>query len=259
MDVEAKLYAEERRHLIVRLAREAGRVEVARLAERFGVTPETVRQDLNALQRSGLLKRMHGGAVPVERSLYEARISERREFSAEKESIAEAALALVPVTGSIFLESGTTATFLAERLPPSRDLTVFTNSLPIALLLAPRTDLTVITLGGRVRAVTLGEVDSFAIRSLRDIHVDVAFLGTNGFSVPHGLTTPDQSEAEFKRETLRVGETTVLLADRTKLGQASVWRYGELDAIDVLVTSPHAEERLLDEAREHVGRVLLAE
>ena len=126
---------------------------------------------------------------------------------------------------------------------------------PIALLLAPRTDLTVITLGGRVRAVTLGEVDSFAIRSLRDIHVDVAFLGTNGFSVPHGLTTPDQSEAEFKRETLRVGETTVLLADRTKLGQASVWRYGELDAIDVLVTDaePDAElSRALSDAEVEV-------
>jgi DeoR family fructose operon transcriptional repressor len=259
MDVESKLYAEERRHLIVQMAREVGRVEVSRLAERFAVTPETVRQDLNALQRSGLLKRMHGGAVPLERSLYEARVSDRREFSAEKDSIATAAVSLLPHDGSVFLESGSTSTFLAERIPPGRTLTVFTNSLPIALLLAPRPDLTVITLGGRVRSVTLGEVDNFAIRSLRDIHVDVAFLGTNGISTQHGLTTPDQSEADFKRETLRVGETTVLLADRTKLGQASVWRYGDLDAIDVLVTSPHADKRLLADAGASIGRVMLAD
>lgn len=259
MAADPKLYAEERRHLIAQQARESGRVEVARLAEQFEVTPETVRNDLNVLQRSGVVRRLHGGAVPVERSLFEPRVTERRGFSAEKASIAARALELLPEAGSVFLESGSTATFLAEMIPDGRTLTIFTNSLPIALLLAKRTDLTVITLGGRVRPVTLGEVDHFAIRSLREIHVDVAFLGTNGISAEHGLTTPDQAEAEFKRETLRVGESTVLLADRTKFGQVSVWKYGELSAVDVVVTTSHVDEKHIADAQQKASRVILVD
>ena len=93
----------------------------------------------------------------------------------------------------------------------------------------------------------------------REIHVDVAFLGTNGISAEHGLTTPDQAEAEFKRETLRVGESTVLLADRTKFGQVSVWKYGELSAVDVVVTTSHVDEKHIADAQQKASRVILVD
>lgn len=92
------------------------------------------------------------------------------------------------------------------------------------------------TLGGRVRATTLAEVDHWALRSLSEVRVDVAFLGTNALSVEHGLSTPDASEAAVKAAMLRTAARTVLLADHTKLGRVSVFTYAEVGAIDVLVT-----------------------
>ncbi|WP_173923098.1 DeoR/GlpR family DNA-binding transcription regulator [Agromyces sp. Marseille-P2726] len=238
---DEKVFADERRYEILQRVRAAGRVEVSSLATEYGVSTETIRQDLNSLQESGVIRRTHGGAVPVDRTLIEPRVTERTTFSAEKRAIAGAAVAHVPPGGSIFIESGSTSLLLAESLPDDVPLTVFTNSLPVAVLLAQRPNATVITLGGRVRPVTLGEVDSFALRSLRDIHVDTAFLGTNGLSVEHGLTTPDQSEADVKREMLRISGHTVLLADRSKLGTVSLWRYGSVTDVDVVITSARAD------------------
>jgi DeoR family fructose operon transcriptional repressor len=236
-----RIYGEERRYDIVQTARALGRVEVVALAERFNVSAETIRQDLNALQASGVIRRVHGGAVPIERTLYEPQIDQRTEFAEEKRAIAEAALQFLPDSGALFLESGSTSMLVAQSLPLGRDYVVFTNSLPIATLLAQRTELTVMTLGGRVRPVTLGEVDSIAIRSLQEINVDVAFLGTNGVSARHGLTTPDRAEADFKQETLRAARTTVVLTDRSKIGNVALWRYGATEDVDHLVTSAGAD------------------
>ncbi|MEU2684665.1 DeoR/GlpR family DNA-binding transcription regulator [Streptomyces hygroscopicus] len=231
------MYATERQQEIMRYATAAGRVEVAQLARDLRVTAETVRKDLNALQQLGLLRRVHGGAVPVNQLLAEPEVAARTEWTEEKKRIAKAALAELPPQGSVFIESGSTTALLAEQLPPDLQLIVYTNSLPVAMMLAPRPQLTVITLGGRVRAVTLGEVDNFALRSLREINVDVAFLGANGISLERGLTTPDAAEAEVKRQILRSARRRVLLVDRTKIGEAALWRYGELSDIEVLITN----------------------
>lgn len=239
--LDGKVYADERRYETLRRARHEGRVSVRALAASFDVSRETIRQDLNTLQQSGLIRRTHGGAVPVERIGVEPLVSERREFTAEKRAIAEAAARHIPTSGSIFIESGSTSLLLAEMLPMESTLTVFTNSLPIAMMLAQRSLLTVITLGGRVRPVTLGEVDSFALRSLQEIHVNTAFLGTNGVSVEHGLTTPDQAESEVKRSMLDVGDHSILLADRSKFGTVALWRYGSVADIDLLITDKRTD------------------
>lgn len=245
----SKVYADERRYEILNRARAEGRVSVLAMSEAYGVSRETIRQDLNALQQSGLVRRTHGGALPVERIGIEPLVSERLEFSAEKRAIAAAATQYLPARGSIFIESGSTSLLLAEMLPESSELTVFTNSLPIAMQLVQRPLLTVITLGGRVRPVTLGEVDSFAIRSLQEIHVDVAFLGTNGVSVAHGLTTPDQVEAEVKREMLQVGGTAILLADRSKFGTVALWRYGSVSDVDLMITDAGTDPNEVEQIR----------
>jgi DeoR family transcriptional regulator, fructose operon transcriptional repressor len=161
--------------------RRHGRVDVATLAEELAVTTETVRRDLDQLERRGLVRRVHGGALPVERLRLEAEVSERSlAMAAENERIAKAALAHVPHEGTVLIDAGTTTARLAELLPDDRELTVVTNSLPIALTLATRLRLTVLTVGGRVRGKTLAQVDRWALRSLAEIRVDVAFLATNG-------------------------------------------------------------------------------
>lgn len=231
------MYAAERHQEIARLARRDGRVDVNALAELLGVTTETVRRDLTVLERHGLVRRVHGGALPVERLRFEPGVAERAEtMTAEKERIAKAALGELPDGGAVLLDAGTTTVRLAESLPDDRELTVVTNALPIALSLTARPRITVLTVGGRVRGRTLAHVDRWALRSLSEITVDVAFMATNGISLEHGLTTPDPAEATVKEAMIAAARRVVLLADHTKVGNDQLCRFGELHQIDVFVT-----------------------
>jgi DeoR family fructose operon transcriptional repressor len=232
------MYAEERQTHIVEEARAKGRVDVATLAETFNVTQETVRRDLTSLVRHGVLRRVHGGAIPVERLGFEPGLADRdAAMNDEKERIAEAALAELPEgEGVILLDAGTTTARLAEILPASATLTVVTNALPIAMTLASRPNLTVMSVGGRVRGRTGAMVDAWAVRTLEEMVVDVAFMGANGISAERGLTTPDTAEAAAKRAMIRAARRVVVLADHTKAGADHFARFGDLADVDVLIT-----------------------
>ncbi|MEO3937643.1 DeoR/GlpR family DNA-binding transcription regulator [Dermatophilaceae bacterium Soc4.6] len=229
-------HATQRHEAILRRLRGDGQLRALEVARDLGVTHETVRKDLLHLEGRGLLRRVHGGALPVEPMSFEPAVTARTSEAAQKRRIAVAAATLVPTEGAILVDAGSTTAALVEQLPPTATLTVITNALPIALALLGRPRITVHTLGGRVRATTLAEVDHWALRSLSEVRVDVAFLGTNALSVEHGLSTPDASEAAVKAAMLRTAARTVLLADHTKLGRVSVFTYAEVGAIDVLVT-----------------------
>lgn len=236
------MYAEERRQAIGELARTDGRVEVADLAARFGVTTETVRRDLSDLDLRGVVRRVHGGAIAVERLRYEPAVTERAGVAtAEKRRIAEAALAHLPRGGSVILDAGTTTSALAGMLPNDRELTVVTNALPLALSVSARANVQVLLVGGRVRERTLANVDAWALRTLADLTVDVTFVATNGVSPERGLTTPDSAEAAVKRAMVRAGRKVVLLADHTKLGQDHFERFADVTDVDLLVTDTTAD------------------
>jgi DeoR family transcriptional regulator, fructose operon transcriptional repressor len=253
------VYPEERQARIVAVARADGRVEVTRLAAELDVTPETVRRDLTALERQGLLRRVHGGAIPIERLGFEPAVGTRAEvLTAEKDRIARVALTLLPEEGSILLDAGTTTARLAEALPRDRELTIVTNALDIAVTLAHRPNLTVLALGGRVRSRTLAAVDAWALDALRDTFVDVAFLGTNGISAERGLTTPDPTEAAVKRAMIGAARRSVVLGDRTKVGADHLIRFGDLDQIDTFVTDSGLDLELAGELEATGLRVVRA-
>lgn len=242
------MYARERQQRIAALARSAGKVDVVTLAADLGVTPETIRRDLTALEEHGVLRRVHGGAIPAERWGLEPQLAARESvMTAEKDRIARAALEHVPAEGAVLIESGSTPATLAALLPRDRPLTVITPALPVALALAANPALTVLTLGGRVRSTTLAEVDAWAADRLRGLYADVAFLGTNGLSVTRGLTTPDHAEAELKGLMVRAARKTVLLADHTKVGAVCLHRYADLTDIDLLVTDSGLAPELAEE------------
>ena len=253
------MYAEERQQAIVARARAEGRVDVAALAAELDVTTETVRRDLTILERQGLLKRVHGGAIPIERLGFEPALAARDSVMvAEKERIAKAALAELPTSGAILLDAGTTTSRLAEALPTDRELTVVTNSLPIALTLSVRPTLTVLLIGGRIRGRTLSAVDAPAVGALGDLCVEVAFLATNGISVDRGLTTPDPSEAVVKRAMLRAGQRRVLLADHSKVATVQLARFADVCDLDVVITDSGLDAHLADELRDAGPRVVRA-
>ena len=236
------MYAAERLQVIVQRARRDGRVDVAGLASELDVTPETVRRDLTTLERQGTLRRVHGGAIRFEPSL----TVRDALMQAEKERIAKAALEEVPDGGAVLLDAGTTTARLAEMLPTDRGLTVVTNALPIAVSVSSLPNVTVFMVGGRIRGRTLAAVDEWAVRSLEDTCVDVAFLGTNGVSAERGLTTPDVAEAAVKRAMLASARRRVVLADHTKFGSDHFARFGRLQDVDVVVSDTGLDEETAD-------------
>ncbi len=251
------MYAVERHQQILGRARTEGRVDVASLAAELDVTPETVRRDLTVLERMGLVRRVHGGAIPVERLGFEPALAEReRMFSAEKERIAKAALDELPDGGSVILDAGSTTGHLAELLPGDRELIVVTHALPIAMALAARPNITLHLVGGTLRGRTLAAVGAWAERSLADVHVDVAFLGTNGLTVEDGLTTPDLAEAMVKRALVAASRRTVVLADHSKIGRTDLARVAPLSAVDALVTDGALAVELVEEIEAAGPRVV---
>ena len=244
------MYAAERQQRIIAEARRAGRVEVTALADSLGVATETIRRDLTALERRGSLRRVHGGAIPVERLEVEPSLATRSgRLTDVKRRIAARALDQLPSGGSIILDAGTTTGAVAELLPPDLDLTVLTNSLSTASVLATHPGVSLYLLGGRVRGQTGAAVGDWTVRALTDVVVDVAFIGTNGFSVARGVTTPDQSEALVKRAMVASARTVIVLSDSSKAGDAHLHRFADLADIDVLITDTDLDDDVAAEIR----------
>ncbi|MGW1883372.1 DeoR/GlpR family DNA-binding transcription regulator [Streptomyces sp. NPDC001970] len=231
------MYAPERQQQIIRLAREGGRVDVLSLADEFQVTAETIRRDLKALDRAGLVRRVHGGAIPAGRLDFEPDLAERESTAAdEKDRIARAALAELPEDGSVILDAGSTVARLAASFPLECSLTVVTHALPAAARLADHPGIDLHLVGGRVRHRTRAAVDAWALRAYGEIRADVVFLGANGFSAGAGLTTPDLAEAAVKRALVAAARRVVLLADSAKYGEEHFARFADLADVDLLIT-----------------------
>jgi DeoR family fructose operon transcriptional repressor len=253
------MFAPERQQAILELARGEGRVDVLGLATRFDVTPETIRRDLTALEGRQLLRRTHGGAIPIERLDFEPRLADREtRLVEEKRRIALAALGEFPDEGTVLLDAGTTTAALARLIPADRELTVVTNGITVASALLNHPNVTVYLLGGRVRGRTMAAVDDWAKRCLGEVFVDVAFLGTNGVSPARGLTTPDLAEAVVKAAMIAAARRTVVLADHTKFQTDHFARFGDLTDVDVLITDTAVDADLAAEVGSAGPRVVRA-
>ena len=233
------MYAEERQHAMAQLVAERGRLSVAELATAYDVTTETVRRDLSALERLGLLRRVHGGAVPAHAlSSLEAGLGERDRVRVEaKDRIAEAALALLPPAGStVVLDAGSTTTRFVSAWPRDVRLTVFTHSVPLIARLAALPQVDLHLLPGRVRPTTQAAVGADTVEALGRLRADVAFIGTNALTVEHGLSTPDPEEAATKRAVVGAARQVVVLTDSAKIGEEALVSFAPLASLDVVVT-----------------------
>jgi DeoR family fructose operon transcriptional repressor len=176
----------------------------------------------------------------------------------DEERMAKAALAEVPADGTILLDAGTVLTCFAEDLPRGRELTVLTNSAGTAASLSTRTELTVLVLGGRVRRHTLTAVDEWALQMLRQMFVDVAFIGTGGLSIHGGLTTSDGAEALFKRTVISAARRTVVLTAPGAIGADQPVAFGTLDDVDTVITGSGIDPATVQRIAAAGPRVVLA-
>lgn len=237
------VYATERHEQIERVLAAEGRVSVVDLAQRFSVTTETIRRDLDHLDSAGALRRVHGGAVAVERaSTRESSLPERlRRHSMAKSLIARRALDALGdgFRGSVLLDAGTTTAAVAAELAPrlaATPIELVTHSLTLAHQLAAVPGASLTLIGGRVRGLTAAAVGSETVRAIAGLRPDVAFVGTNGVSAGFGLSTPDPDEAAVKRAIVQSARRVVVVADSEKFGAELLVEFASLREIDVLVT-----------------------
>ncbi|MDO4910816.1 MAG: DeoR/GlpR family DNA-binding transcription regulator [Corynebacterium sp.] len=235
----------DRRKEIISLIHGSGHAEVTELSERFDVTAETIRRDLKALEAEGLVSRVHGGAVPQSATPDRPfRESEQKQI-VEKTTIASLAVDLLPHdVCSIFLDSGTTTARFAEEIVRRYDgqpWTIVTNSLPAAVILAEGSVPNVHILGGTMKTVTRAVIGNQVVEAIGNMRADFAFMGTNGLTEAHGLSTPDMAEASVKRAMVEAAQSTVVLCDSSKCGKEFLVTFSDLDAIDIVVTDQNLD------------------
>jgi DeoR/GlpR family transcriptional regulator of sugar metabolism len=233
------MLAPQRQATILDRVRQAGGVKVADLAAEFGVSDMTIRRDLESLAGRGLVAKVHGGATtPRPGSTDEPGFAAKSvRQQAEKAAIAARAADLVSPGFAIALSAGTTTAELARCLAGVPELTVVTNSIPVAEVFfrAGRPDQSVVLTGG-VRTRSDALVGPVAVAAIRSLHLDLVFLGVHGMSERAGYTTPNLMEADTDRALVAAGEQLVVLADHTKWGTVGISSIAPLDAAQVLVT-----------------------
>lgn len=248
----------DRQSLIHRLALKDGSVDVSELAQRFEVTTETIRRDLSDLQERQLVRRVHGGAVPVEVHHHEPMVDARdMQNPDQKLAIGSLAGAEALPGSTVIIDSGSTGQRLAETIPVNTGIHVITNSLVTALTLARRGVRELSVLGGGVRTNTFAMVDAETVNAVRAIRVDVLFISCDGLSFKRGLTTPYRPEHLLKRAMIESARRVVALVDHSKFGNDQTFSFAALHEIDVLVTDSRADDdevEILTEAGIEVRR-----
>ena len=255
------MLAQQRQQAILDLVRRDGAVRVAELVRTFGVSDMTIRRDLEVLADRGLLDKVHGGATALAPGSTEepgfAAKSARQQ--AEKEAIARHAAALVQPGTAIALSAGTTTWALAHHLTEIPELTVVTNSLPVAEVFhrSVRSDQTIVLTGG-VRTPSDALVGPVAVGAIRSLNVDLLLLGVHGMSTHAGFTTPNLLEAETNRAFVAAARKTVVLADHTKWGMLGISSIASLDEVDEVISDPGLGPEAQRVLQEKVGRLRLA-
>jgi DeoR family transcriptional regulator, fructose operon transcriptional repressor len=224
------------------LIRDRGVIRIEDLCRELKVSPATVRRDLDQLEQSGAIRRVHGGAVSVESRMDEPLFADKTSLAArEKRRIAEAALAFVEPDDTIYLDGGSTVLELARLLRDRTNLTVVTNSLHAAHELSGRGP-RLIVIGGELRRLSQALVGPLTRLVLKELHLDKAFMGTIGFTVKEGLTTTDPGEAFTKEIVMGQARQVIVLADSSKAGKISFARAGHWDKVHVLITDKQVEK-----------------
>jgi DeoR/GlpR family transcriptional regulator of sugar metabolism len=260
------MLARHRQSLILEDVRRAGSARVSDLTQQLGVSDMTIRRDLEALARAGLIEKVHGGAVlPGAPSSHEPGFEAKSVLAKpQKEAIARAAAALVVPGTAIALSAGTTTFALAQQLLDVAGLTIVTNSVRVAGIFG--TARPAGQLGGTVQVVLTGGVRTpsdalvgpIADTAIRSLHVDQLFLGCHGIDLAAGLTSPNLAEAETNRAFVHAARRVTVIADHTKWGIVGLSSFATLGEVDTLVTDGQLHPEARELLTEQVGELIIA-
>ena len=225
---------EERHRYILNRLTQDHRVHLTNLSKDLDVSTDTIRRDLEELDRVGLLKKVHGGAVP--KSGIPATIVNRSEANNdEKNHLASKAITLFKPGDLILIDGGTTNIALARQLPKDTPFTVFTNSFPTVNALLDHSLVDLVFLGGGVSKTAQTTVGIAVFQALQNIRVDWLVLGVSHVHPQRGLTTSNREEALLKKQMIDQARKVVILVDNHKLNTAETYNVASLQKVDVVV------------------------
>lgn len=253
------MLANQRRDKIIDLLKEDGSAKVVDLARLFKVTEVTIRQDLEKLEREGMVLREHGGVFlkNVEAQVRTFSLANQENMD-KKERIAAKCIELIENGDSIILDSGSTTTEIAKKLRGLRSLRVITNALNIAVILGAEPGIEVIMTGGEFKPPTLSLTGQKAADFFKGLNVQKLFLATAGLSLKFGLTYPSISDIVVKKAMIEAAETTYLVADSTKIGKTAFASMGALSLVDYIVIDDGLDEKHKQVFKDHEIELIIA-
>lgn len=250
----------QRREKILELIQEDGQAKVANLSRLFKVTEVTIRQDLERLEKDGLIVREHGGAYLKNANANVRNLTlQNQDHPEEKVMIARKAVEFIHAGDTIILDSGSTTTEIAKLLVGYSNLTVITNALNIAIILGAELGINIVVTGGEFKAPTLSLTGQKAADFFQNLHVDKLFLATAGIALKSGLTYPGISDICVKRAMIESANEIYLVADSSKIGKSAFASLGALSLIDYLITDSSVKEEDIEWLKNHDVKFLIAD
>lgn len=222
-----------------------GQVSVRELSEMFNISEVTIRNDLGHLEKQNMLIRARGGAIKIKYhgSAIDPSFSDKqKEFLKEKQRIAKAAIELIGEGDTIVLDSGTTTTEIAKSLEDFSNLTIITNALNIASVLAEYEGISIFMPGGSLRKRSLSLIGVLADENFEKFYCDKLFLGADGFDTNHGLSTANSEEAHLNQVMIKMAKKVIVVADSSKFGKRRFAFIGPVSDVDVVITDSKINE-----------------
>ncbi len=251
------MLAVERQAIIMELLQKNKVVKISDIANRFGVSNETARRDLDVLQDSHDIKRIYGGAILQGPESAEAQHSARRaRRHSQKASIGKAAAGLVNSGETIILDIGTTTLEIARHLKGLSNITVLTNSLPIVNELS-NSSVNLFCLGGRLNTDELSMSGKIAVDALNNFFVDRAFIGAGGVTLDGGISDYNSEEAAVRQAVIQRANKIILVADSSKFGTNAFASVCGLDKVDVVVSDENLPQEFQEGLEKWTGLKLI--
>jgi len=240
------MLAAERQRKILQEVKNKRAVKIFELSQLFNVSEMTIRRDLEKLDSEGLLQRAYGGALAIEKMVLEPTFQEKDSVNVEeKQIIGIAAASMINEGDTVFLSTGTTTMQIIKNLVNKKNITVMTNSLNNAFELSRLSGIRLLVVGGELRERSYAVVGPWTKQNLQGLYVDKLFLGVNGFSIKHGLTTPNLEEAEICQLMIKIAREVIVVADHSKFESVAFAQIADIDCVNRLITDSGADKEFV--------------
>lgn len=254
-----RLFTKQRQQAIAEVIARNGQATVEGLCHEFAVSPATIRRDLDELDTQGVVIRTHGGAMRISQAVPELPVLQRGSDQGEaKRRIGKAAAASIPEGATVFIASGTTTLEIARALVSRTNLTVITNALNVAWVLADAPGITLVICGGVLRRSELSLLGHLTNQALSELHTDIVFIGAHAVSIEHGLSSDNLAEVMTDRAILDIGVQRVLVVDHSKFGKFATARVVPLSAVQIAISDDALGAALIAQIHEQGVEVIVA-